>query len=351
MRAEPQVLERLVDSLRGLSRGEVRRLVRVAIHDDGALTAADLPQVNAAKFRLLDWGEAIHYSWETSDFAQVAGMEGLREWLELRREAFAGAQEEDAPRGILLLGVQGAGKSLAARAVAGCWRLPLLRLDVGALFNKYYGETERNLREALALAERMEPCVLWIDEIEKGFATGDADGGLAQRVLGTFLTWLQERRGRVFVVATANEIARLPAELLRKGRFDEIFFVDLPDAPTRREIFRIHLRERGLDPAAIDLESLVEATEGWSGAEIEQVVVGARYRAGGAPTTEDLLAEVFATAPLSRIMAERIAALRHWARERGLRSVRTPLRETPPRDSATPAIDPTSNPGEGPPSA
>src|SRR5690606_30577026 len=185
----------------------------------------------------------------------------------------------DAPKGLLLLGVQGGGKSLAARAVAGLWGLPLLRLDFAALYNKFIGETEKNLREALQQADSMAPCVLWIDEIEKGLAGKNGDEGTSRRILGTLLTWMAERRSRVFLVATANAIADLPPELLRKGRVDELFFVDLPEAAVRETIFSIHLQKRQQDPAGFDLPRLAAAAEGFSGAEIEQAVVSALYAA------------------------------------------------------------------------
>jgi SpoVK/Ycf46/Vps4 family AAA+-type ATPase len=212
--------------------------------------------------------------------------------------------------------VQGGGKSLAAKAVAGLWSLPLLRLDFASLYNKFFGETERNLREALKMAEQMAPCVLWMDEIEKGLATGSNDDGVSQRVLGTLLTWMAERKAPVFMVATANAIDRLPPELVRKGRFDELFFVDLPDAEVRAEIFAIHLRRRELDPAQFDLAALAAACEGFSGAEIEQVVVSALYAAQARQQAVDqalLLSNIQATAPLSVVMAERLTALRAWA--------------------------------------
>ncbi|MCV6604670.1 MAG: AAA family ATPase, partial [Porticoccaceae bacterium] len=258
-------------------------------------------------------------------FSDVAGMSTLKEWLNKRREAFMGAAGgSDAPRGIMLTGVQGGGKSLSAKAVAGVWGVPLLRLDMAALYNKYHGETERNLRESLAMAERMSPCVLWIDEIEKGLATDGSDSALSQRVLGTLLTWMAERSQPVFMVATANDISKLPPELVRKGRFDELFFVDLPDLSTRCDIFRIHLDKRELNSSQFDLQQLAQASEGFSGAEIEQVIVAAVYSAKASneePATSSVLHEIHNTAPLSQVMAERIAALRAWAAERGVVSV------------------------------
>jgi SpoVK/Ycf46/Vps4 family AAA+-type ATPase len=225
----------------------------------------------------------------------------------------------DPPRGMLLLGVQGAGKSLAAKAVAGSWGVPLLRLDFATLYNKWLGETERNLRESLRFADAMAPCVLWMDEIEKGVATGASDGGESRRVLGTILTWMAERKSKTFMVATANNIEQLPPELIRKGRFDEIFFVDLPDVETRAEILRIHLARRKLDPKSFDLGKLTVATEGFSGAEIEQAIVSALYEAHAgsqALNVEHVLAETGRTRPLSVVMAEKINGLRQWAAER-----------------------------------
>jgi SpoVK/Ycf46/Vps4 family AAA+-type ATPase len=223
------------------------------------------------------------------------------------------------PKGILLLGVQGCGKTLAAKATAGAFGLPLLRMDFGSLYNKYHGETERNLRESLQTAEVLSPCVLWLDEIEKGLATGDDDSGTARRVLGSLLTWMAERRTQVFLVATANEVSELPPELIRKGRFDEIFFVDLPPPPSRAEILTIHLRKRGLAPERMNLAELVTLTNGFSGAEIEQGIVSALYAAhalGQQPEHAHVAAELRKTRPLSVIMAERVSALRAWANGR-----------------------------------
>ena len=222
---------------------------------------------------------------------------------------------------MLLLGVQGCGKSLAAKATAGGFGVPLVRLDIGTLYNKYHGETERNLRDALRNAELLAPCVLWIDEIEKALSTSGSDDGVSRRVLGYLLTWMAERKAPVFLVATANDVQQLPAELLRKGRFDETFFVDLPDATTRAQIFGLHLSRRGLK-ADVDLDALARASEGFSGAEIEQVVVASLYAAaaGGQrqPSEAQLLAEIAGTRPLSVLMAEKVAALRAWASSRAV---------------------------------
>jgi SpoVK/Ycf46/Vps4 family AAA+-type ATPase len=218
--------------------------------------------------------------------------------------------------------VQGAGKTLVARAIAREWGLPLLKMEPGRLFDKYIGETEKNLERALRMAEQMAPCVLMIDELEKGLSYnpgGDADAGLSKRVFGRLLAWLQDRKAPVFVVATSNDIGQLPPELTRKGRFDEIFFVDLPNAEERREIFAIHLRKRKRDPRLFDLAELVAASDGFSGAEIEQAVVAALYTAfsrGVEVTSAILVEELKATKPLSVTRAESINALREWARDR-----------------------------------
>lgn len=313
-------LKKLVSNLQGLSVSDVRRLVRSAIWNDGQITDSDLPMMNKAKFALLDMEGVMSFETQTETFAQVGGLHGLKRWLMARRSAFHGEDSKlDRPKGILLLGVQGGGKSLAAKAVAGLWGLPLLRLDIGALYNKYHGETERNLREALKLADAMSPCVLWLDEIEKGMSQGSSDNGTSQRVLGTFLTWMAERRSRVFIVATSNDISHLPPELIRKGRLDEIFFVDLPDKTSRQDIFSIHLGKRHCLPEQFDLPVLADAAEGFSGSEIEQAIVAALYRAAAddvSLNTDILLTEITSTSPLSVVMAENIARLRHWAQER-----------------------------------
>ncbi|HEY5791326.1 MAG TPA: AAA family ATPase [Gammaproteobacteria bacterium] len=321
VKAKAEALDALVRGLVGMTLVDARRLVRKVIWDDGSIDADDLPRVLAAKYRQLDGDSVLSYEHDTASFADVAGLDKLKQWLAQRREVFlaeAPPHGLDPPRGVLLLGVQGAGKSLAAKSVAGAWQVPLLRLDFATLYNKYYGETERNLREALHAAGQMAPCVLWMDEIEKGLAA-DSDGGPSRRILGTLLTWMAERAARVFMVATANDIAALPPELMRKGRFDEVFFVDLPDAAVRAVIFRIHLRKRGLDADAFDLDGLAAASAGFSGAEVEQAVVSALYAAHAErrePATADLLGELGRTRPLSVLMAEQVDALRAWAAER-----------------------------------
>ena len=320
VKTDNRTLEQLLKQLGGLTASDARRLVRNAIHDDGAITESDLPGVMQAKYRLLDQGGALSFELDTARFADVGGLNRLKHWLHQRRDVFLEQDTVlDPPRGILLVGVQGGGKSLAAKAVAGLWQLPLLRLDFGTLYNKFFGETERNLRSSLATAEAMAPCVLWVDEIEKAIASGDYDSGTSKRVLGTLLTWMAERQTPVFLVATANRIDTLPPELIRKGRLDEIFFVDLPDATTRVRIFDIHLSKRGQAPRDFELTRLAERSKGFSGAEIEQVIVAGLYlaRERGEPlATSHLLTELGQTRPLSVVMAEQLAALRAWAAER-----------------------------------
>ena len=328
LKGEREAFDVMLRHLSGLPEVDIRRLIRNAFQDDGLINSDDLPRLIKQKHAILARDSVLSFEIDTARFSDVAGLTALKTWLDRRRPAFldeAGAKRLDVPKGIMLLGVQGCGKSLAAKAVAGAWGVPLMRLDFGALYNKFLGETERNLREALKSADAMSPCVLWIDEIEKGVATNDGtmDGGESRRILGTLLTWMAERDSRVFIVATSNDIEALPPELVRKGRLDEIFFVDLPDEEARTEIFRIHLKRRDHDPAAFDLAKLVEQTAGFSGAEIEQAVVAAMYEAGAAQAalnTEHLLAEIARTRPLSVVMAEKIAYLRAWAVDRTVKA-------------------------------
>lgn len=320
VRTDTATLNKLVANLRGVSFADARRLIRGAIRDDGAITDDDLPALSRAKFSLLDMQGVLSFEYDTASFASVGGLHHLKRWLEERRDSFLMPDAKiDPPKGLMLLGVQGGGKSLAARAVAGLWGLPLLRLDMGALYNKFIGETEKNLREALQLADSMAPCVLWMDEIEKSLAGGSNDEGTSRRIMGTLLTWMAERKSRVFIVATANAVHELPPELLRKGRLDEIFFVDLPDLAVREVIFRIHLDKRHHTPDGFDLVQLAELSEGFSGAEIEQAVVSAMYTAAARDerlATDHIVSELAQTSPLSVVMAEKVAALRAWAAER-----------------------------------
>lgn len=328
LKGDQNAVELIVQHLAGMCEEDARRLIRESIRDDGIISLEDAQRVLKFKRDALGQGGLLEFEMDTGNFSDIGGLGGLKRWLELRRVAFSGDAAKlgvDPPKGVLLLGVQGAGKSMAAKAIAGSWNVPLMRLDFGVLYNKFQGESERNLREALKQAEAMAPCVLWIDEIEKGLASdgGSSDGGVSRRMLGTVLTWMAERTAKVFLVATANDVTQLPPELLRKGRMDEIFFVDLPDAATRADIFRIHLKKRKLDPAKFDLSQLAVAADGFSGAEIEQAIVAAIYEALAtkqALATQLLLAEIAHTRPLSVVMAEKVEGLRQWAAGRTVRA-------------------------------
>jgi ATP-dependent 26S proteasome regulatory subunit len=316
-----KAMDLLVRNLAGLTSTDARRLALKAINDDGVISSSDIPAVMRAKYELLGRDAVLSFEYDTARFAEIGGLRRLRKWLEQRRAFFLEphAEELDPPRGLLLIGVQGCGKSLAAKAAAGIFGVPLLRLDFGTLYNKYYGETERNLRRALETAEVLSPCVLWMDELEKGVAVSDDDDGLSRRVLGILLTWMSERQNPVFLVATANDITRLPPEMVRKGRFDEIFFVDLPNLEIRKEILSIHLTKRALEPLNFDLGGLAKATESFSGSELEQAIVSARYSAksqGRELKSSDVLEEIHQTKPLSAVMAEQVQALRDWAENR-----------------------------------
>ena len=321
VRTDRETLDRLIQNLSGLTHRDAKRLIRNAIIDDGAITESDLPDVMQAKYKLLNRDDVLSFEFETAHFSELAGMKKLKSWLKQRQSVFTQDTKTslDIPKGILLLGVQGCGKSLAAKTVAGIWGVPLLRLDFGRLYDKYVGETEKNLRQALHTAEVMSPCVLWIDELEKGIASGNDDQGTSKRLLGSLLTWMAEKSARVFIVATANQIDALPPELIRKGRLDEIFFVDLPDTLNRSQIFKIHFNKREVDYSEIDFDQVAEASNGFSGSEIEQAVVSSIYACHGTDAkinTKIILHELNNTRPLSVVMAEQIQDLRNWASER-----------------------------------
>ncbi len=319
----------LVGHLSGLTLMEAEKILTKAIVEDATLGPDDIRHVVDAKRRIVERDGLLEYYPVETAMAEVADLATLKDWLR-KRKAVVEAPDRardfglEFPKGMLLLGVPGCGKSLCAKAVANEWGLPLLKLDPSNLYNKFIGESESNFKRAMAAAERMAPVVLWIDELEKAFASGGGDdGGVSQRILGSFLSWMQDRRGDVFVVATANDIQSLPPEFLRKGRFEEIFFVDLPDSRTRAEVFRIHLTGRGKDVSGFDLASLARATDGFSGSEVEQVVVSGLYTAFAAGVEVDdsvLLSEVAATRPLSVTMAEKIDAMRSWAVGRAVRA-------------------------------
>ena len=268
------------------------------------------------------------YYHPNEDLNDVGGLNSLKDWLKKRGKAFGlGAKDFglDIPRGILLLGIPGTGKSLSAKAIANTWRFPLLRLDIGKVYAGIVGASEENIRNALNLAEAISPCVLWIDEIEKGLSgvksSGSTDGGTSSRVLGTFLTWLQEKKKPVFVVATANDVSQLPPELLRKGRVDEIFFVDLPTEKAREEILSICLKRKKRNPTDFNLDSLAKKAKGFSGAEIEEAIKEALFTAfdAGEQINDRYIVDAMnRTYPLSKTMAEAIKSLREWAKARAV---------------------------------
>ena len=315
----------IVRNLQGLSRRQIARIVHDVVADDRKMDASDLNRILTLKRNLLRGVGVLEAIEAPVNLDEIGGLTRLKSWLASREPTLrddAHLHGLRAPRGVLLLGVQGAGKSLAAKAIATAWNRPILRLDAGALFDKYVGESEAKLRAALRQAEMMAPVVLWIDEIEKAFASAGSssiDGGLSRRMFGSLLTWMQEHRAPVFLAATANDIESLPPELLRKGRFDEIFFVDLPQKEARKEIFRIHLAKRNQDMSTIDSSALAEASEGFSGAEIEQAIVSAiteSFAANRKLTTEVLVHVLRNSPPLSVTMAEKMRTLRQWAEGR-----------------------------------
>ncbi len=320
----PDDIHALVKALQGMTLSQARKVVSYAALHDGKLNAEDIQRVQERKARVIREEGLLDYFPPETNLAELGGFEGLKRWLAYARVGFtpqARAYHLPAPKGILIVGIQGCGKSLAAKTIAGQWNLPLLKLDAGRLYNKYIGESDKNFRRAVMLAETMAPCILWIDEIEKslGQSSGEADGGLSRRLFGYFLTWLQEKSQEIFVVATANDLSAIPPELLRKGRFDEIFFVDLPATAERETIFRIHLNRRRQAIEHYDLSTLVAATEGFSGAEIEQLIITAHYRALYETRPADtalLLEEIKRTVPLSITRREDIERLRAIAQER-----------------------------------
>lgn len=318
-------LQTIIRNLRGLSARQARQVILDTVTEDQKFDLTDVNTVLAQKRKHLQSVGMLDYVESPVDLSEIGGLNKLKAWLKQREESLGDEAQAfgiTAPRGVLMLGVQGAGKSLSAKAVATAWQRPLLRMDVGALYDKYIGESERRLRDALHQAEMMAPIILWIDEIEKAFASAasqSSDGGLSKRMFGTLLTWMQERQAPVFLIATANDIEALPPELLRKGRFDEIFFVDLPDAEARKSIFEIHLRKRKRDPGLYDTDALAKSAEGYSGAEIEQAIVSAMHTAFSTKsqlTTEHILAAIVGSPPLSVTMSEKIEALRDWSEGR-----------------------------------
>jgi len=333
-------VDAMAANLRGLTEEEADRAISQALVARLALSPDCITDVLEAKKSLLKRSEMLEFVEATDNMAGIGGLENLKNWLRQRQGAWDARAREfglEAPKGVIILGVQGCGKSLCARAIAGEWKLPLVKFDTAAVYDKFIGETEKRIQKVFKVAEGLAPCVLWIDELEKVFAgsgpdSASADAGVSARLLASFLSWMQERKAPVFVAATCNNVTVLPPELIRKGRFDELFFVDLPSTPERKQIFAIQLTRRKRKPESYDLDRVAEAAKGFSGAEIESAVQTALYAAFSAKhelTSEDLLAALASTVPLSITRAEEIARLRGWARDR---SVWASIQKTDPKN-------------------
>jgi hypothetical protein len=322
-------LDEVAENLRGLTEEEADRAISQALVARYALGPELITDVLEAKKALLKRSEMVEFVDASDKMGAVGGLENLKHWLVQRRGAWedsARAFGLEPPRGVIIFGVQGCGKSLCARAVAGEWELPLVKFDTSAVYDKYIGETEKRIRKVFQVAEGLAPCVLWIDELEKVFAgsgpdSASADAGVSSRLLAAFLSWMQDRKAPVFVAATCNNVTALPPELIRKGRFDELFFVDLPNQAERKQILSIQFAKRKRNAAEFDLDRIAAAAKGFSGAEIEAAVEGALYAAYAEKkplTSESVLAALARTVPLSTTRAEEIAALREWARTRAV---------------------------------
>jgi SpoVK/Ycf46/Vps4 family AAA+-type ATPase len=335
---DSQGLDQVAENLRGLTEEEADRAISQALVTRYALSPELITDVLEAKKALLKRSEMVEFVDTSDNMGMVGGLENLKRWLGQRRGAWeSGAREFglEPPHGVIILGVQGCGKSLCARAVAGEWNLPLVKFDTSAVYDKYIGETEKRIRKVFQVAEGLAPCVLWIDELEKVFAgsgpdSASADAGVSSRLLASFLSWMQDRKAPVFVAATCNNVTVLPPELIRKGRFDELFFVDLPNQSERKQIFSIQLTKRKRNPAEFDLDKIAAAAKGFSGAEIDAAVQGALYAAYSGKTqltTQSLIDALAQTVPLSTTRAEEIQSLRQWA---GARSVPASAGEATP---------------------
>ena len=326
-RLDTETREKLLKAALGLTKDEAEKVYRKAQVKAGRLTGEEVDIVLSEKKQLIRRNGILEYIEEDETIDSVGGLEELKGWLNQRSNAFTERAREyglPQPKGMLILGVPGCGKSLIAKTTSRLWGLPLLRLDMGRVYDgSTVGRSEANLRNALKTAESISPAILFIDELDKAFAggggSGDSDGGTSGRIFGSFLTWMQEKKSPVFVMATANRVERLPGEFLRKGRFDEIFFVDLPNSTERQDIFKIHLGKRRSEISRFDLEQLTKVSDGFSGAEIEQAIIAAMYDAFAQErefTQLDIIAAIKATLPLSRTMTEQVTALRDWARQR-----------------------------------
>ena len=323
IRTDPTFIERVVEAALGLTAVEAENVFAKSMVRTHTF---DLETILGEKKQIIRKSGMLEYYEHREEFSDIGGLEVIKDWLVKRRHAFSSRARTfglPLPKGILLIGVPGTGKSLTAKAVGALWEMPLLRLDVGKIFAGLVGSSEENIRTVIRTAEAVAPAVLWIDEIEKGFSgtrsSGATDGGTTSRVFGSFITWLQEKESPVFVIATANDVSALPPELLRKGRFDEIFFCDLPSGEERRQILDIHIRKKQRDPSKFDLDKMIAATPEYSGAEIEQAVIAALYDAfdsGDDLSTDGLLNSLAEIVPLAVTMRERIEGMREWARTR-----------------------------------
>ena len=322
-----QEREHVVEAALGLTADEAEGVFAKSLVQTGG--SFDIDVILSEKERIVRKSGVLEFFRTQEKMDNIGGLDVLKGWLRKRQSAFSEEARQfglPRPKGILMIGIPGGGKSLTAKAVGAAWRLPLLRLDVGKIFAGIVGSSEENMRRAIQMAEAVAPSILWVDELEKGFSgtgsSNNSDAGTAARVFGSFITWLQEKTSPVFVIATANNVDELPPEMMRKGRFDEIFFVDLPTLPERKEIVAIHIKRRGRDPEQFNLDLISEKSEGMTGAEIEQAIVSALFdeydRNGktGVLTSEGVLHSLQETVPLSRTMKEKIAALRNWCKTR-----------------------------------
>jgi ATP-dependent 26S proteasome regulatory subunit len=349
----PQAKDKFLKAMLGLTQGEIENTLAKIVVQNKRLDIRDIPAILGEKEQIIRKSGILEFYASSDSFGDIGGLHELKAWLRMRVEAFSEDARRlhlPAPKGILLVGVPGCGKSLCAKAVASEWAKPLLKFDMGKIYGSYLGQSEANLRKAIQVAEGVAPAILWIDEIEKGLAGGSGDSGVSQRILGSLLTWMEEKTSPVFVVATANQIGGLPPELLRKGRIDEIFFVDLPNGEERTEVFNVHLAKRNRNPLVFDVERLVAETEGFSGAEIEQIIIDAlfeAYHARAELDTDMVLHSIEATVPLSKSMGESIKRLREWASDRcRFASARAETTGVAPERAA---IDITAKSGKKPP--
>jgi SpoVK/Ycf46/Vps4 family AAA+-type ATPase len=322
-------LDAMANNLRGLTEEEAERATSQAIVTRYGVTSETVTDVLDAKKELLRRSGMLEFIDASENLASVGGLDNLKRWLAQRRGTWDDAARDfglEPPRGLIILGVQGCGKSMCARSIAGEWKLPLVKFDTAAIFDKYIGETEKRIQKVFKVAEGLAPCVFWIDELEKIFAgsgpdSASVDAGVSSRILAAFLSWMQDRKAPVFVAATCNNVTVLPPELIRKGRFDELFFVDLPNQAERKQIFGIHLARRKRNPAEFDLDRVAVAAKGYSGAEIDAAVQTALYAAFSCKqnvSTQGLLDALKATVPLSTTRSEEIQALRAWAKLRAV---------------------------------